>query len=73
MADPVETDGVFAVTFGTVLWAVALVVVGILHADLARHGWSSALWVCLAGFCLGLIGIAYCVRRRNAISRDRAR
>lgn len=68
-----ETDGVVAVTFGTALWGVALVVVGILHEDLARHGWSNALWVCLAGFCLGLIGIAYCVRRRRAISRGRAR
>jgi hypothetical protein len=68
---PVDTDGVRTVTIGTVLWAVALVVMLPFKArlDAAGQGWW--LWTCLAGAGLGLLGIEYTRRRRDAIARVR--
>lgn len=61
------------VAIGTAVWA--LLFLGLLPfrerlAD-AGHGWW--LWTCLVGTLLGLFGVAYCRRRRAAISRTRAR
>jgi len=65
--EPLETDDVKIVGAGTVLWLVALVVVGVLR--LIRddiHDW----WVvmCAAGVALGLLGVRFCVRRQRAIA-----
>jgi hypothetical protein len=68
---PLETDDVRIVAGGTALWAVALVVLGIARlvgADV--HGWWLAM--CACGVALGLAGLRYCQRRRDAIARDRA-
>jgi hypothetical protein len=60
-----DVDGVFVVTLGTVVWGVALAVSIALHDSLRRHGhlWWVAVAAC--GFGLGLLGIAYCLRRRR--------
>jgi hypothetical protein len=66
---PLETNDVLIVAGGTALWAVALVVVVVL--DLVGkdvHGWW--IWMCAAGFGLGLVGVRYCQRRQAAIARD---
>ena len=69
---PLDVDGVSVVTAGTVVWAVALLALlpftGHLRDD--GHGW----WVgmCAAGTGLGLFGVYYCRRRRDAIRRSRA-
>lgn len=66
---PLDVDGVGVVTAGTVVWAVALLVLlpflGRLRDD--GHGW----WVgmCAAGTALGVFGIAYCRRRRTGLAR----
>jgi hypothetical protein len=68
---PLETDDVTIVAGGTAAWAVALV--GLLVARVAGadvHGWWIAM--CAAGALLGLLGVRYCQRRRDAIARDRA-
>jgi hypothetical protein len=68
---PLETDDVKIVAGGTALWAVALVallVARVAGADV--HGWWIAM--CAAGALLGLLGVRYCQRRRDAIARDRA-
>jgi hypothetical protein len=70
---PIDNDGVAAVTVGTALWAVALVVMLLLRADLEDDGRGWWIWTCVAGFALGLLGIAYCVRRRAAIRRGEQR
>ena len=63
---PLDVDGVGAVAVGTVAWTVALVVCLVLRDRLAAdgHGWWT--WVCLAGALLGLPGLWYVRRRRDA-------
>jgi hypothetical protein len=68
---PLETDDVRIVAGGTALWALAAVVLGIARATGADvHSW----WIvmCVSGAALGLLGVRYCQRRRDAIARDRA-
>ena len=68
---PVDTDGVRTVTIGTVLWAVALVVLLLFRGRLEAAGNGWWVWTCLAGTGLGLLGIEYTRRRRDAITRVR--
>lgn len=63
---PLDVDGVAAVAVGTALWAVALVGTLIVRDRLAESGNEWWIWVCLSGFVLGLIGLPYVIRRRNA-------
>jgi hypothetical protein len=68
---PLETNDVAIVAGGTALWAVAAVVLGIARlAGADVHTW----WIvmCVSGAALGLLGVRYCQRRRDAIARDRA-
>lgn len=65
---PLETDDVRIVAAGTAVWAVAFVVLLVLRLtgnDI--HAWW--LQMCAAGALLGLVGVRYCVRRRNALAR----
>jgi hypothetical protein len=57
--EPLDVDAVRVVTVGTILWAVAGLVLLPFHV----HGW--VLWMCAAGFGLGLLGIGFCRRRRG--------
>jgi len=72
-AAAVDVDGIAVVSLGTVLWAVALVLSLVFEDHLRRDGhlWWIATAAC--GFGLGLLGIAYCVRRRNRLGDPRAR
>ena len=68
--EPLETDDVRIVAGGTALWAVALLVLGALQLlGVGVRGW----WIgmCAYGLALGLLGVRYCQRRRDAIARDR--
>ena len=62
---PLRTDDVRTVAVGTVLWAVALVVLLLL-----RDG-RAAIAAC--GLGLGFVGLVYTRRRAAAIARDEAR
>ena len=69
--EPLEADDVRIVAGGTLLWAVAFVVLVIARlagADINRW-WMT---MCACGAVMGLAGLRYCVRRRDAIARDRA-
>jgi membrane protein DedA with SNARE-associated domain len=69
---PIDEDGVFAVTLGTVLWLVAFVVLFLFfRPELQSHGTQWWLNVCLVGAGLGLAGRWYTVRRRNAYRQAR--
>jgi membrane protein DedA with SNARE-associated domain len=57
-------DELLAAVLGTVLWAVALVVLAVFfQADLQRHGTTWWLWTCAVGIVLGLYGIRFARRR----------
>lgn len=62
-----DVDGIAVVSLGTAAWAAALVAAVALHSRLERDG--HLWWVAAAavGCGLGLLGIAYCVRRRNRL------
>lgn len=64
---PLDLSGIPTVIVGIVAWAVAFVVVLIFRADLKRDGNEWWLWVTVAGFGLGWIGLFYCRRRWAAI------
>lgn len=71
---PVDADGVSAVAVGTCLWAVAGAILWLFfRPELAAHDASWWLWVCFAGFALGLVGLPYVTRRRSAYRRHAAR
>jgi hypothetical protein len=69
---PLDVDGVAAVTVGTIAWAVATLVLLVLRGQLVEDGNGWWLWVGVAGTGLGLLGIEYCRRRRDALSAQRS-
>lgn len=70
VVEPVDVDGVWTLAIITVLWAVAFVVLAFQRAALIEADLGWWLWTCLAGVGLGLIGLEYCRKRRDAIARE---
>jgi hypothetical protein len=66
---PLVVDEVKVVAVGTAAWAVAFLVLLPFAGRLEDDGRLWWLGACGFGFVLGLIGLAYCVRRRAAIAR----
>ncbi|WP_224766167.1 DUF2530 domain-containing protein [Nocardioides campestrisoli] len=64
--EPLDVDGVRTVEVGTVLWFVGFVALLPFYSPLAEAGRLWWLWTCTAGLGLGLLGLEYCRRRRNA-------
>jgi hypothetical protein len=73
--EPLDVDGVRTMIVGSTLWLVAVVALLPFLGTLNDAGQMWWVWTCVAGFGLGLIGVEYCRRRRNALSRhpDRQR
>ena len=69
--EPISVDGVRAVTIGTAIWAVALVICLIerkIFSDLAHSMfWTQGVRICSAGVVLGLLGQIYTRRRVNRL------
>ncbi len=67
--EPLETDDVRLVGLGIALWALALVVLAVLQV--ASVGDVQPWWLamCVCGLALGLVGVRYCQRRRDALPR----
>lgn len=65
--EPLDVDGVHAMLVGTVVWTIGLLGLLPFYGRLqeADQGWW--LWTCLAGAGLGLLGFAYCYRRRSRL------
>lgn len=64
---PLDLSGISTVIVGIIAWAIAFVIVLIFRDDLKRNGDDWWLWVTVAGFGLGWIGLAYCRHRWSAI------
>jgi Protein of unknown function (DUF2530) len=68
---PLDVDGLAVITVGTAIFGVVTIVLAISYDWLAAHGHSTWLQISVAGFALGVIGVAYCWnrrRRRRALS-----
>jgi hypothetical protein len=70
--EPMETNDVLIVGIGTALFAVAFVVLYPMHASLERSGHGRWPWVALSGVLLGLVGLFYCLRRAQRMSKVNA-
>lgn len=66
--EPLDVDGVRTVTVGTAIWLVGFLALLPFIGPLREAGHIWWLWTCLAGFGLGLMGIEYCRRRRQALA-----
>ena len=62
---PLDVDGLQAMSIGLALFGVAAVLCGIFFERLQAAGDGWWLGVCIAGFGLGLCGLAYCGNRRR--------
>ena len=67
--DPLDVDGTRTVAVGSALWLVAFVLLLPFQDRLAESDRTWWLWTCLAGFGLGVIGWAYCRRRRSHLAQ----
>lgn len=68
---PLDEDGVLAITLGTVAWVVAFGVLFLFFRDeLQAHNTQWWLAVCLVGAALGVPGRWYTTRRRKAYRRE---
>lgn len=69
---PMEVDLVLIVGIGTALFAVAFLILFPMHASLERDGHGRWPWIALSGFVLGLMGLVYCFRRAQRMSKVNA-
>lgn len=67
-----EVDLAKIVLIGTVLFAVAAVILLSLHGSLTADGHGRWPWIAVSGAGLGLLGLYYLKRRDRAIARSAA-
>ena len=67
---PLDVDGVQAATVGTVVFAIASVIMAVGYDRLAAAGDGWWLGVGVCGFGLGLISLGYTISRRRRRRRD---
>ncbi len=65
--EPMDVDGVRTMTVGTALWAIATLALLPFWGTLQDSGRTWWLWAAIAGLGLGLMGIEFCKRRRDAL------
>lgn len=70
--EPMETNDVLIVGICTGLFAVAFLILYPMHASLERAGHGRWPWIALSGALLGLLGLVYCLRRAQRISKVNA-
>lgn len=54
---PYRTNDYAPVIVGILAWAIALIVLLVMHHDMARRGQGWWLWVAIVGFALGFWGL----------------
>ena len=73
LPEPPDPYLIKTVAAGTAVWFVAFLVLLPFRSRLEAAGQGWWPWTCLAGVGLGLLGLYYCRRRRDAILRDAQR
>lgn len=73
VVEPMDVDGVRTMTVGTILWGIVTVAMLPFLGNLESAGRTWWIWTAIAGFGLGLIGVEYCRRRRNALNMQPGR
>jgi hypothetical protein len=69
---PMEVDLSRIVLIGTVLYAIAAVILLPMQSSLTDDGHGRWPWIAVSGVGLGLLGLGYLKRRDRAIARDAA-
>lgn len=69
---PMEVDLSRIVLIGTVLYAIAAVILLPMQSSLTDDGHGRWPWIAVSGVGLGLLGLVYLKRRDRAIARDAA-
>jgi hypothetical protein len=67
---PLVTNEAAVVVVGTVLWAVALVVLLLVRGWLARHDATWWIWVAVAGIAVGCTWGPYALWKRRRFHRE---
>ena len=70
--EPLEVNGITAVTVGTAIWLIATVICLIQREQLEASGRGNWVWICACGVLLGLLGIRYTRRRAARIAKASA-
>ena len=70
--EPMDVDGVRTMTVGTIIWGVIAIALLPFWGNLQDQGRTWWLWTAIAGLGLGLVGIEYCKRRRDALQQSAA-
>lgn len=68
--EPMDVDGVRTMTFGTIAWAIVAIALLPFWGNLQDQDRTWWLWTAIAGLGLGLMGIEYCKRRRDALQQS---
>ena len=67
--EPVEVNGITAVTLGTGIWSVATLVMVLMRDQLEVSGRGDWIAIGFSGIILGLLGMRYTKRRAARIDR----
>ena len=69
---PLEVNGITAVTLGTIIWLIALVVLFLARNWLDANSRTHWIWIAASGVVLGLLGYRYTTNRvkRLGLVRD---
>jgi len=65
--EPMDVDGVRTMTVGTIGWGIVAIALLPFWGNLQEQGRTWWLWTAIAGLGLGLMGIEFCKRRRDAL------